>query len=967
MSYINIENNKLYKDNKEIYLKGFGLGGWLLPEGYMLKFFTKCDRPRRIEQLITEICGEEYSKEFWSEYYNKYISEFDIQLIADKGFNSVRIPINSRTLFNIEETKDNQDITFNQETLKVIDTCITWCKKYGIYVILDMHGAPGGQTGQNIDDSPVDHPNLFTDINNQKALIEMWKQLANHYKDEEIIVGYDLLNEPLPNFFNQYNDKVLPLYREIISAIKEIDSNHIIILEGVHWASDFSIFEPLTPKEVKENKIMLQFHKYWNNPDEESIEQFINYSKNLNTPLLMGEGGENNVDWYTIAFSMYERLNIHYSFWTYKKMDNTNSVISFNTPKHWDKVLEYIETRELDKAVDYRVIFDNLLRNLVDVKVNNKVINALNRQTPITIPCEGFDKYTITKEHQSTVNFRETTKVELLFNDGHKGSPNYEKTNGEPQKEEDKILVTQYSNEILGYRINIPKGKNIIGISLKGTGSFYLRYNNEQTNIIYINEKDLTEITFEIINDTPIKEITINTLRGKLYYDEIKVNQGETAKIITTTTFDDSFTTYVTEEPFVEDIYQEENNIIDIQPEIEYQRFKGFGGAFTESAAYVFSKLSPQLQEEVLDLYFTEDGLNYQYGRVPIDSCDFSLKQYSEIEREEDIETFELNHANKYIIPFIEKAYEYNNEIKLIFAPWSPPKYMKDNNTRENGGKLKKEYYDTWATYLVRYIKKFRNKGFKIFAISSQNEPNAIQPWDSCIYTAEDEAIFITKYLGPKLKEHNLKDVLIIGWDHNKDNAYNRCKDLHKQKDINKYLKAIGFHWYSGDHFNQLEMIKKQYPNLSLISTENCIELTKTNNSNLINAQQYAHEIIGDINAGLDIFMDWNLLLNHEGGPNTVNNYCISPIMANKDYSKLIINEEYHYLKHFNQLANSTVIANSTYTKDLEVLTTKKGTSIQVIILNKAKIPKLINIKYKDKKLNINLQHNLLTTINVPL
>ena len=969
MSFITINNKKLIKDNKEIYLKGFGLGGWLLAEGYMLKFFTKCDRPRRIEELIKETCNKDYNNKFWSEYHKRYISEFDIKLISEKGFNSIRIPINARTLFNVEENQidnlNNTKVTFNQEILKVIDNCISWCKKYEVYVILDMHGAPGGQTGQNIDDSKVDHPNLFTSRENQKSLINMWRLLARHYRDEEMIVGYDLLNEPLPNFFNQYNDKVLPLYREITKAIREIDANHIIILEGIHWASDFSIFDSLEKDEVIENKIMLQFHKYWNNPDKESLKTFIDYSNKLNAPLLMGEGGENNVDWYTIAFSMYERENIHYSFWTYKKMDNTNSPISFSAPKNWDKVLKYIETREKEKGIDYRVIFDNLLRNLVEVKVNNKVFNALNREAPLTIPAEGFDNYVIKEKHQSKVVFREDTKVELVFEDNHEGKPNYQKMNGEMQTQNDKILVKQYKGEKLYYKINLNKGLNTISIKLKGEGSFNLEYNNKQTQIININNKTIEEKEITINNTEIISSININTISKELYFDEISFNKNnDKVKITSTSSFKSSFINYEEENDLIEDIYQEEDNIIDIQEMIKYQTFKGFGGAFTESAAYVFSKLSPSLQEDVLNLYFSKEGLNYKYGRLPIDSCDFSLNQYSEIENEEKLETFDLNHANKYIIPFITKAYKVNNNIKLIFAPWSPPKYMKDNNSRVNGGKLKIEYYEKWANYLVSYIKKYSDKGFKVFALSSQNEPNALQSWDSCIYSAKEEALFISKYLGPALKENKLEDILIIGWDHNKDNAYNRCKELHKEKDITKHLKAIGFHWYSGDHFKQLEMIKKQYPSLLLISSENCIELTKTNNSHLQNAQRYAHEIIGDIKVGLDIFMDWNLLLDSKGGPNTVNNYCISPIMANEDYSSININEEYYYLKHLKVLTNSTIVASSSYTNDIEVLSSKIDDTLYTTILNTSNKQKTCNIRYNKKLLKIKLPKNSITTIN---
>lgn len=961
MGFLQIKNSKLVVGDKEIFLKGFGFGGWLVPEGYMLKFYTACDRPRRIEKLIEETCGQEYAEYFWSQYYDKYISEFDIKLIRDQGFNSIRIPINARTLFDLE----SKEVTFNQNILQVLDRCIGWCKKYNVYVILDMHAAPGGQTGQNIDDSLNDSPDLFRNPIYRKQLCDCWRLLAKHYASEEIIAGYDLLNEPLPDFFSEYNSMVLPLYRKIISAIREFDTKHIIILEGVHWSSDFSIFKPLTKKEVKENNIMLQFHKYWNNPDEESIKEFLQYSKSLNTPLFMGEGGENNIDWYTMAFSMYERLNIHWNFWTYKKMDNHNSPISFSAPREWKKVLSYLEDKEKDENVDFRSIFDALLRNLQDVKINQEVFNSLKKEPPLSIPCEGFDNFHIEKPYKSDVSFRNNTRVAFFFEDGHKGKPDYQKMNGEKQKDSDNIIVRLFEKEWLEYRIRLTKGQNYITIKVKGNGTLGFKYNNTVINISCESET-LVEKKIFLHLEEEVDSVQLSCQNGTIFLDTISFNMDlDKAKVICTSTFEDSFCSYETEKELVEDVTKEENNIVDIQTNVEYQTVEGFGGAFTESAGFVFSKLSQSLKTEFLNLCFSENGLNYQFARVPVDSCDFSLGEYSEITSLEQIDDFSLERANKYIIPFIEKAKNLNDNLKLVFAPWSPPEFMKDNMDRKYGGKLKKEYYQSWAKYLVSYIKKYQEKGFSLFAISTQNEPNAVQIWDSCCYSSAEEATFIGEFLGPELERQGLESVKIIGWDHNKDRAFERISKINENPLAKRYIKAAGFHWYSGDHFKAISMIKETFPNLMLISTENCIELLKSDLSSCQNAQRYAHEIIGDLNAGLHIFLDWNLLLDASGGPNHVGNYCVAPIMANEDYSRISLKEEYYYIKHFSQFINkATIIGSSSYSEKIEVVSFKKNSIVYVVVLNSSLEQQKCIIRYQQKVLKLDISKNSIATVS---
>ncbi len=463
MEFLKARGKTIYAGTEPILLRGFGLGGWFLPEGYMWKLYTKCDRPRRMEAMIERLCGREYAEEFWHNYLDCYITKRDIEWIAKEGFNSIRLPLNARHLY-IEEA---EKLILSEEMFLRIDRLISWCRECKIYVILDMHGAPGGQTGQNIDDSEADLPYLFMESSYEEELVFLWRALAKRYRDETAVAGYDLLNEPLPNFFSQYNDRVLPLYRRLQREIREIDKEHMLILEGVHWASDFSILEDLTVEEAKDN-ILLQFHKYWNNPDAESLSPFLQLSDRLNVPLFMGEGGENNCDWYTTAFPLYERLNIGWSFWSYKKMDCMNSPVTFAVPQGWNELLEWIdESKKLepDRAV---WIFNNFLDCIRSFRINREVINALKRELPLRIPCEAYQDYRITSPRIEGAELRMSEPVSIIFENGRTGKVDYQRMAGEEQPPEENLLVQLAPGHSLGYLVR--NHKEALEVTLKADG-----------------------------------------------------------------------------------------------------------------------------------------------------------------------------------------------------------------------------------------------------------------------------------------------------------------------------------------------------------------------------------------------------------------------------------------------------------------------------------------------------------------
>lgn len=470
MEFIRAQGKEIYAGESPLLLRGFGLGGWFLPEGYMWKLYQKCDRPRRMEAMIEKLCGQEYAESFWESYLEGYITKADIEFIAKEGFNSIRLPLNGRHLYY--QSKDGS-LSINDRMFRKIDEVVAWCRTYGIYIILDMHGAPGGQTGQNIDDSEADQPELFIHPQYEEELIFLWKKLAGRYADEPVIAGYDLLNEPLPNFFSQYNERLLPLYRRLIQEIRSIDRKHMIILEGLHWATDFSVFDQFTKEEASDN-IMLQFHKYWSNPDKEGLADFIRTAESLSVPLFMGEGGENNCDWYTTAFPLYETLNISWNFWSYKKMACSNSPMTFDIPEGWNSLIDWISgavVLDRDKAIE---IFDNFLACIRNARINRNVLKALKRETPVRIPGEAYQDYRICSARTPGAVLRMTDPVSILFESGKTGEVNYRGYGGEEQPEEENLVIRLSSGDSLGYLFVADKPELHITITAGGIGSLKL-------------------------------------------------------------------------------------------------------------------------------------------------------------------------------------------------------------------------------------------------------------------------------------------------------------------------------------------------------------------------------------------------------------------------------------------------------------------------------------------------------------
>ena len=311
---------------KPLLIRATNLGNWLVPEGYMWLFEGGPQSPREIYALVLELLGPEGSTAFWQKYRENYVTREDIALLHRAGFNAIRVPLH----YSLFESDD-------AEGFKLLDQLIGWSRAEGLYVILDLHAAPGGQTGANIDDS-AGYPWLYQSPQEQEHLIAIWLRLATHYRDEPTVLGYDLLNEPIPNFpkLAPLNPLLEPLYKQLSGEIRKVDTHHILFLGGAQWDSNFSVFgKPF------DTNVAYTFHKYWTAPDESVIREYIDFRERYDVPIWLGESGENTDEGIAQFVKVLEKNNIGWAFWPYKKMEKSSALVSILPPADWGKIVEF--------------------------------------------------------------------------------------------------------------------------------------------------------------------------------------------------------------------------------------------------------------------------------------------------------------------------------------------------------------------------------------------------------------------------------------------------------------------------------------------------------------------------------------------------------------------------------------------------------------------------------------------------
>ena len=333
ISYIKTSGSQLIDDKgNSIILKGTNIGNWLVPEGYMFKM-SQVNSPRKIDELLYELIGPDSLKVFWDGFLNNYITHDDIKYLKRIGCNHIRLPFHYK-LFTDDLYMGDRNAGF-----KYFDRIVDWCTEEELYILFDMHCAPGGQTGDNIDDS-YGYPFLFKSQSSQDLITEIWVKIAERYKDEPIVLGYDIMNEPIAHYFenelDDLNQKLSRLYKRIVGEIRKVDRQHIIFLNGSVWSGNFDVFETLI-----EDNIVYEFHKYWFEVNQGSIQKYLDFREAHNVPVYIGETGENTDEWVSDFRILLDEHQIGWCFWPYKKMNNTRGIMNFEAPEEYHLISDY--------------------------------------------------------------------------------------------------------------------------------------------------------------------------------------------------------------------------------------------------------------------------------------------------------------------------------------------------------------------------------------------------------------------------------------------------------------------------------------------------------------------------------------------------------------------------------------------------------------------------------------------------
>lgn len=367
-------------DGSVLVTHGIGLGGWLVPEGYMLRLDKGAESPRHIEQVTAGLVGPDAARAFWTAWRDTYVTRDDLALLKRLGFDTVRVPFTYRQFL-----ADDDAGRWNDEGFVPLDRVVSWSRELGLWVVLDMHGAPGGQTGSNIDDGHGT-PWLFESPESQERMIRIWTRIAERYRHEPAVLGYELLNEPIATYLDwkdRYNAALEPLYKRATAAIRAVDPDHVIILGGAQWNTEFSVFgPPFAPN------LVYAFHKYWSEVTDASLKPFLDFRERYRVPIWLGETGENDDAWIAAMARLSETHGIGWAFWPYKKMDATSSVVSFARPAGWDRVVAFAAASPYNYEAgrtlrplpsEARAILKELLSNLAlaRCRVNEGFVAAL--------------------------------------------------------------------------------------------------------------------------------------------------------------------------------------------------------------------------------------------------------------------------------------------------------------------------------------------------------------------------------------------------------------------------------------------------------------------------------------------------------------------------------------------------------------------------------------------------------------
>ncbi|WP_428236705.1 cellulase family glycosylhydrolase [Gracilimonas sp.] len=320
----------LNRQGEPVVIRGFGLGGWLMPEGYMFNMPGDFG-PTKLRNAITDLLGESETDRWFEEFRTNYVQEEDIIAMKEWGADHIRVPFNHKVFYDMETEE------FNEREFDRLDQLLIWCKRNRVDVILDMHGAPGAQSSKEIADSDG-VARLWTEYDTYMPVtIKIWTEIARRYKNETIIIGYDLLNEPVtPAGYGA--DDVLRFHTDLIPEIRKIDENHILFINGNYYSTTFDKLDILA---AYYDNIVYAFHKYWNETDQGTINYLLGLRDQTDTPLWLGESGENSNPWFNETVRLVESNGIGWNWWTHKKLETITSPLSAPSNPNYEKVLAY--------------------------------------------------------------------------------------------------------------------------------------------------------------------------------------------------------------------------------------------------------------------------------------------------------------------------------------------------------------------------------------------------------------------------------------------------------------------------------------------------------------------------------------------------------------------------------------------------------------------------------------------------
>lgn len=439
---------------------------------------------------------------------------------------------------------------------------------------------------------------------------------------------------------------------------------------------------------------------------------------------------------------------------------------------------------------------------------------------------------------------------------------------------------------------------------------------------------------------------------------------------------------------------------ITVLPETTFQTITGFGGSFTEASASLLNRLSTENRKKIIEAYFGESGAKYSLTRTHMNSCDFSLSNYSYAPVEGDIELqhFSIKEDEADLIPMIKEALIVSKDgFKILSSPWTAPPWMKDNKDWR-GGKLLPEYYNTWALFFSKYIEAYKEEGIDIWGFTVENEPlGNDKNWESMHFSAEEMTHFVKAYLGPKLEEDQ-HDVKILGYDQNREHLKHWVDEMYKTEETSKYYDGTAIHWYASTFEvfpKALQYAHQKAPNKYLIQSEACVdsEIPKWKDDKWYWSKEatdwgwdwapdkdkhlhpkyapvnrYARDIIGCLNNWVDGWIDWNMVLDTQGGPNWFKNWCVAPVIVDPDKDEVYFTPIYYTLSHFSKyIRPNAVIIGLENTDETLMATAAKNPdgSIAVVLFNEGDEAKNFTLNLGEKKIDIKIDKQAIQTIMI--